>query len=82
MAGVSRTMWLRGIQEDVSKLKGNARRERDERTKEITRRWNAGFKALKQDNDLQQRSNEETYKREIAEIDRMTAAQIAQGPPA
>ena len=79
---VSRTMWLRGIQEDASKMKANARRERDERTREITRRWTAGYKALKEDNDRQQRSNVETYNGEIKGINQMTAAQIAQGPPA
>ena len=78
---VSRTMWLRGIMADAAKMKHNARNERDERTREITKRWNEGFKTLKQDNDRQQRSNEETYKREIKEINQMTQAQIAQGPP-
>ena len=79
---VSRTMWLRGIMSDAAKMKKNARDERDERTRAITTRWNDGFKKLKEDNDRQQRSNEETYKREIKEIDQMTKAQIAQGPPA
>ena len=79
---VSRTMWLRGIMADAAKMKDTARRERNERTKEITKRWNNGFKELKLDNDRQQRSNEETFKREIKEINQMTQAQIAQGPPA
>ena len=80
--GVSRTMWLRGILTDAAKMKDTARRERNERTKEITKRWNEGFKKLKEDNDRQQRSSAETFKREIKEIDQMTQAQIAQGPPA
>lgn len=79
---VSRSMWLRGIMADAAKMKNNARNERDERTREITKRWNEGFKKLKEDNDRQQRSNEETFKREIKEINQMTQAQIAQGPPA
>ena len=80
--GVSRTMWLRGILTDAAKMKDTARRERNERTKEITIRWNEGFKKLKDDNDRQQRSNAETFNREIKQINQMTQAQIAQGPPA
>jgi outer membrane biogenesis lipoprotein LolB len=79
--GVSRTMWLRGINEDAAKMRGNARDERDERTKEITRKWKDGFKALKEENDRLQRENVETFNREIADIDAMTKSQIAQGPP-
>ena len=79
---VSRTMWLRGIREDAAKMKGNAKDERQARVVEITRKWRDGFRALKEENDRLQLENEETYRREIAEIDAMTARQIAQGPPA
>ena len=79
---VSRTMWLRGIRADAATMKAGAGDERKARVAEITRKWRDGFRALKEENDRLQRENEETYRREIAEIDRMTAAQIAQGPPA
>ncbi len=81
MAGVSKSMWLKGIYADAATMKKTARLERGERRKDITRKWNEGVKALTKENDRLQAENEATFRREIDEIDAMTAAQIGQGPP-
>ncbi len=78
---VSRTMWLRGLNEDYAKMRMNARDERDEKTKEITRKWKEGFKALKEENDRLQRECIEAYNREITELASMHKTSLAQGPP-
>lgn len=78
---ISKSMWLRGIYADAAKMKGNARDDRATRKVEITKRWKDGIKALVIENDRLQAENEATFHKEIAEIDAMTAAQIAQGPP-
>jgi len=78
---VSRTMWLRGLNEDYSKMKMNARDERDEKIKEITRKWKDGFRALKEENDRLQRECFEAYNREIAELSASYKTSLAQGPP-
>lgn len=81
MAGVSKQMWLRGIYADATAMKRTARLEREERKRVITRKWKEGVKALEVENDRLQVESEVTFRREIAEIDAMTAAQIGQGPP-
>lgn len=79
--GVSRTMWLRGLNEDYAKMRMNARDERDAKTKEITLKWRDGFKALKEENDRLQRERDEAYRTEIAELEAMHKQALAQGPP-
>jgi len=78
---VSRTMWLRGIYIDAAKMKSNARDDRDDRVKEISRKWKEGFAVMKAENDRLQKECEATFHQEILSIDAMTKSQIAQGPP-
>ncbi len=79
---VSKKMWLRGIYIDARKMKDQARADRDLRKKEITQKWKEGVKALTIENDRLQAADEAAFHKEIDDIDAMTAAQIAQGPPA
>jgi hypothetical protein len=78
---VSRTMWLRGLNEDYGKMKFNAREERDDQIKVITQKWRDGYKLLKEENDRMQKENEDKYKAELAELLRSHNASLAQGPP-
>jgi len=80
--GVSRTMWLQGIRHDAAKMKAEAHREFRLHTMDITEKWNNGFKALKEENDRMQAEAKAWLANQLAEIDAMTKAQIAQGPPA
>lgn len=81
MAGVSRTMWLRGIRADAAKMKANAHDDFKEATREISRKWKEGFRALKEENDSLQVQAKNRLTTELQSIDAMTAQQIAQGPP-
>ena len=78
---VSKKMWLRGIYADAAKMKGNARADRELRKKELTQKWKEGIVELTKENDRLQAENDATFRKEIDEINAMTAAQIAQGPP-
>jgi hypothetical protein len=78
---VSKTMWLKGLNEDFAKMKMNARDARDTKVREITTRWREGFKALKDENDRLQLECSDAYKKEIEELEAMHEASIAQGPP-
>ena len=82
MAGVSRTMWLQGIYHDAATMRSNARAENRKYVSDTSEIWRNGFKALKEENDRRQAEGKAWLQKELADIDAMTKAQIAQGPPA
>lgn len=79
---VSRTMWLKGLREDLSKWMRAAAIDKNEETKAISLRWKNGFQALKVENDQAQEARDEKYKADIAAARADYNARLAQGPPA
>ncbi|NWG75976.1 MAG: hypothetical protein HXY24_15475 [Rubrivivax sp.] len=78
---VSKTMWLKGLREDLAKWKRAAAIDRSERVKEITRKWREGFAALKAENDRLQRENEEQYHNDIVAAETHFREAVEMGPP-
>lgn len=74
----SRSSQIRSIQAEGAKRRDQARRERDQATKDITKIWNDGFKRLRQENDNYQKRRDDEYKTELKETDQWVAAQISQ----
>ena len=78
---VSRSMWLRGINEDFQKWKRAAVIDRAEETKSISLKWKNGFAALKVENDQLQEARDEKFKADLAAARAQYNSWLAQGPP-
>ena len=79
---VSRTMWLRGIEIDSTKMKRNARDERDARTKNISALWKNGIKFLVEENDKMQAEHRIANDEANRVINTFTKPPLYMGPPA
>lgn len=79
--GVSRSNWEKGWREDTAKWRSSAAIDRDVETKEISRKWKEGFKALKEENDRRQLECKETFYEKMRENDTWLKEQLAMGPP-
>jgi hypothetical protein len=78
---VSVSLYRKATYQLHAKAALNIRRERDQTTVEITRKWKDGYKALKEENDRLQLENNETFHEKMCANDDWLKEQLAMGPP-
>jgi len=78
---VSRSMWLRDLQQAAAKRRSQVRHERDIEIRAITSDWKEGYRELKGENDTRQERLEKFEKEQMGEIDSWLKEEIAKGPP-
>jgi hypothetical protein len=66
--GESKAECIRNAHKIAALKRSACAKERNNKTIEITRIWREGFKALKDENDRLQKSRDEEYREDMAEV--------------